>query len=55
MLPSFAIDLLATPASSAPVERTFSAAGIATSGRRNRSAGANLEQGVLITKEQRVS
>ena len=55
MLPSFAIDLLATPASSAPVERTFSAAGIATSGRRNRLAGANLEQGVLITKEQRVS
>ena len=30
ILPSFAIDLLATPASSAPVERTFSATGIAS-------------------------
>ena len=52
ILPSFAIDLLATPASSAPVERTFSAAGIATSGRRNRLARANLEKEVLIKKNK---
>ena len=47
-----AIDLLSAPSSSAPVERTFSAAGIATSGRRNRLAKENLEKEVLLKKNE---
>ena len=48
----FAIDMLSAPSSSAPVERTFSAAGIATSGRRNRLAKDNLEKEVLLKKNE---
>ena len=38
-----AIDLLIIPGSSAPIERTFSTAGDASSGKRNRLADKNLE------------
>uniref|UniRef100_A0A1X7TRI8 HAT C-terminal dimerisation domain-containing protein n=1 Tax=Amphimedon queenslandica TaxID=400682 RepID=A0A1X7TRI8_AMPQE len=51
-LAPFAIDILAAPSSSAPVERTFSTAGIATSGRRNRLAKDNLEKEVLLKKNE---
>ena len=44
VLAPFAIDILSAPSSSAPVECTFSTAGIATSGRRNRLAKENLEK-----------
>ena len=55
ILPPFAIDLIATPASSAPVECTFSATGIASPHLcryRNRLARANLEKEVLIKKNR---
>ena len=52
LLSSIAIDLLCIPASSAPVERTFSIAGDSTSGRRNRLSDANLEREVLIRKNR---
>ena len=48
----FAIDILSAPCSSAPVERTFSAAGISTSGRRNRLASSRLENEVLLKKNR---
>ncbi len=41
-------DILVTPASSTPIERIFSVAGYSSSGRRNRLAGSNLENEVLI-------
>ena len=47
-----AIDLLSAPSSSTLVERTFSAAGIATSGRRNKLAKENLEKEVLLNKNK---
>ena len=47
-----AIDLLIIPGSSAPVERTFSTAGHASSGKRNRLADKNLEREVLIRKNK---
>ena len=50
-----AIDLLIVPGSSAPVERTFSTAGDACSGKRNRLTDKNLEREVLIRKKQTVS
>ena len=52
MIAPFAIDILSAPSSSASVERTFSTAGIATSGRRNRLAKANLEKEVLLKKNE---
>ena len=48
-----AIDLLIIPGSSAPVERTFSTAGDASSGKRNRLTDRNLEREVLIRKNKR--
>ena len=48
----FAIDILSAPCSSAPVERIFSTAGIATSGCRNRLAKENLEREVLLKKNE---
>ena len=48
LLSSLAIDMLYIPASSAPVERTFSVAGESTSGKRNRLSDRNLEREVLI-------
>ena len=52
ILAPFAIDLLVIPASSAPVERMFSTAGIVTSGRRNRLTGHNLEREVFIKRNK---
>lgn len=52
LLSSLAIDVLCIPASSAPVERTFSTAGESTSGRRNRLSDKNLEREVLIRKNR---
>ena len=46
------IDLLIVPGSSAPVERTFSTAEHASSGKRNRLADKNLEREVLIRKNK---
>ena len=47
-----AIDLLIVPGSSAPVERTFSTAGDACSGKRNCLTDKNLEREVLIRKNK---
>lgn len=47
-----AIDLLMVPGSSAPVERTFSTAGDACSGKRNRLTDKNLEREILIRKNK---
>ena len=48
----FALDLLSVPASSAAVERTFSVAGYATAGRRNRLAKKNLEHEIMLKKNR---
>ena len=53
ILAPFAIDLLIVPASSAPVERAFSTAGVITSGRRNRLAGHNLEREIFIKRNKK--
>ena len=53
LLSSLAVDLLCIPASSAPVERTFSTAGESTCGRRNRLANENLEREILIRKNHK--
>lgn len=47
-LAPIAQDLLVVPASSTPIERVFSAAGYASSGRRNRLGGNTLETEVFI-------
>ena len=47
-----ACDLLVIPASSAPIERTFSIAGDACIGKRNRLTKGNLEREVLIKKNK---
>ena len=47
-----ACDLLTIPASSAPVERTFSTAGEVASGKRNRLSDKSLEREVLIKKNK---
>ena len=47
-----AIDLLIVPSSLAPVERTFSTAGHASSEKHNRLADKNLEREVLIRKNK---
>ena len=48
----FALDLLSAPTSSAAVERTFSVAGYATAGRRNRLAKKNLENEIMLKKNK---
>lgn len=48
MLSVLASDLLAIPASSAPVEHVFSTAGQISSGKRNRLSDANLEREIII-------
>ena len=48
----FCIDILSASCSSAPVERTFSIAGVSTSGRRNRLASSRLENEVLLKKNR---
>ena len=52
LLSNVAVDLLCIPASSAPIERTFSTAGESTSGRRNRLADKNLERETLLRKNR---
>ena len=53
LLSSLAVDLLCIPASSAPVERTFSTAGESTCGRRNRLSDQNLEREILIRRNRK--
>ena len=48
-----AFDMLVIPASSAPVERVFSTAGVITSRRRNRLQDKHLEREVLIKKNRK--
>ena len=48
LLSPVAIDLLCIPASSAPVERTFSVATESTAGKRNRLTDKNLEREIII-------
>ena len=52
MLSPVAIDVLAIPASSAPVERVVSTAGESTTGKRNRLSDHNLEREVLLRKNR---
>ena len=52
MLSPVAIDVLAIPASSAPVERVFSTARESTTGKRNRFSDHNLEREVLLRKNR---
>ena len=47
-----ACDLLTIPASSAPVEKVFSTAGIITSGKRNRLNDQTLEREILLKKNK---
>ena len=47
-LSALAQDVLVIPATSAPVERVFSQAGIACGGKRNRLAGKQLESEVML-------
>lgn len=50
-LSTVALDVLATPASSA-MERIFSTAGDATTGKRNRLGDKNLEREILMKKNK---
>ncbi len=47
-----ALDILVIPASSTPIERVFSTAGIVSGGRRNRLSAKRLEREVLIKKNK---
>ena len=53
LLSSLAVDLLCIPASSAPVERTFSTAGESTCGRRNRLCSHNLEREIMLRRNRK--
>ncbi len=50
LLASLAFDVLSIPASSAPVERVFSTAGLVSSGRRNRLSDRNLEREIMLKR-----
>jgi hypothetical protein len=52
ILSPFAIGILSAPAALTAVERIFSTAGEATSGRRNRLTSENLEREVLLKKNK---
>ena len=54
LLAPLALDVLAVPASSAPVERVFSTAGIASGGKCNSLSGVHLEQRVMWRKNKGV-
>ena len=52
-LSHFAEDMMVVPASSTPIERTFSVAGYCCIGKRNRLTNSNLEREIMIkTNEQ---
>ena len=51
-LSPLACDLLTIPASSAPIERVFSTAGLVTSGKRNRLHDQNLEREILLKNKK---
>lgn len=52
-LSALAQDILVIPATSAPVERLFSQASIAISGKRNRLGGDHLEREVMMKTNKR--
>lgn len=52
LLSFIGLDVLAVPASSAPIERVFSTAGDSTIGKRNRLTDKNLEREVLLKKNK---
>ena len=52
LLSPTACDVLPTPASTAPVEQTFSVSDEATKGRRNRLTDYNLERETLLRKNK---
>lgn len=51
-LAPIALDLLVIPATSTPIERVFSTAGLVTSGKRNRLSAKRLEREVMIKKNK---
>ena len=54
LISAVAVDILAIPATSAPVERVFSSAGESTAGKRNRLSDKNLEREVLYIEEEQI-
>ena len=52
LLSPVACDILSTPASLAPIERTFSVSGEASKGRRNRLMDYNLERETMLRKNK---
>ena len=51
-LAPIALDLLVIPATSSPIERVFSTAGLVTSGKRNQLSAKRLEREVMIKKNK---
>ena len=54
LLSALAADTKSIPGSSVPVERIFSTAGEATTGKHNRLSHKNLEREVLVRKNQNI-
>ena len=52
-LSPIALDLLVIPATSTPIERVFSTAGLVTAGKRNRLGAKRVEREVLIKKNKK--
>ena len=52
-LSTVACDILATPASTAPVERIFSSGGEVTRGKRNRLTDKNLEREIFLRRNKK--
>lgn len=52
-LSTVACDILATPASTAPVERIFSCGGEVTRGKRNRLTDKNLKREILLRRNKK--
>jgi len=52
-LAQIACEILATPASTAPVERIFSSRGEVTRGKRNRLTDHNLEREVFLRRNKK--
>ena len=53
VLAPIACDILAVPASTAPVEQIFSTGGDATGGKRNRLMQKNLEREIFIRRNKK--